>query len=226
MTIEHDLRLHQEVVLLALKDEKGTPAASMYTFALAGAVLTELCLEDRLALEERKRGKPLVTLRSGTQIGDPVLDDALLQLQNAKRRANAATWVQRWAKSRLLHETARRLAQQGVLRVEEKRVLLLFNRTVYPEMDPGPERRLIERIRIAIFGDAEVDARTAAIVTLSNAAGLLNPVFGRKELKARKGRIQGMAEGDAVAEATRAAIQAAQAAVAVAAATAATSATT
>jgi len=225
MAHEHDLRLHQEVVLLALKDEKGTPAASMYRFALAGAVLTELFMEDRVGLEERKRGKPLVMLQSGTQIGDPVLDDALLQIQNARRRANTVTWVQRWAKGQLLHETARRLARQGVLRVEEKRVLLLFNRTVYPEMDPGPERRLIERMRAAIFGDAEVDARTAAIVALSHAAGLLNPVFGRKELKARKKRIAALTEDDAVADATRAAIQAAQAAV-VAATAAATSAAT
>jgi hypothetical protein len=225
MAIERDLRLHQEVVLLALKDQKGTPVASTYTFALAGAILTELFLEERVGLEERKRGKPLVTLQSGTQIGDPVLDDALRQVREAKRRANAVTWVQRWAKPRLLHETARRLAQQGVLRVEEKRVLLLFNRTVYPEMDPGPERRLIERMRTAIFGDDEVDASTAAIVTLAHAAALLNPIFGRKELKGRKKRIAALSEGDAVGEATRAAIQAAHAAV-VAATAAATSAAT
>lgn len=221
----HELRLHEEILLLTLKDEKGTPAWGHYTFAMAGAILTELVLEDRVRLEERRgRKKPLVDLVSATQIGDPTLDDALRQVRTAKRRAAAETWVQRWARNKLLHDTARRLAQRGILRIRQKRVLLLFSRRVYPAMDPGPEERLIERMREAIFGDGTVAPRTAAVIALAQVADLLKPVFGGRELKGRKQRLKEMAEGDLVAEATRAALQAAAAA-ATAAATAATVAT-
>ena len=227
MNTEPELRLHEEILLLTLKDEKGTPAWGHYTFALAGAVLTELVLEGRVRLEERRRRKPLVDLVSATMIGDPVLDDALRKVRTAKRRATAGSWIQRWARGRLLHETARRLVQRGILRIEEKRVLLVFSRTAYPEMDPGPEERLIERMRAAIFGDDEVDARTAAVISLAGVADLLKPIFG-KELKNRKDRLKALAEGDAVAEVTRAALQAVQAAVvaATAASAAATTAAT
>lgn len=211
-----DLQLHQEMVLLALKDDKGTPAAGMYPYALAGAILTELVLEERVRLEERKRGKPLVDLVSGTQIGDPVLDDALRQVRTAKRRAAADRWIGRWAKGKTMHEVARRLVLMGILKAKEQRVLLVFSRTVYPTMDPGPEQRLIERIRAALDSDDDVDPRTAAVITLAHAADLLKPIFGAKVLKEKKDRLKTLAEGDAVTEAAQAAINAAKAAVAIA----------
>lgn len=224
MSPDPELRLHEEVLLLTLKDEKGTPAWTQYTYALAGAILAELVLEERVRLEERKRRKPLVHLVSATQIGDPILDDALRAIRVARRRATAGTWIQRWARNRLLHETARRLARRGILQAREKRVLLLFSRTVYPELNPEPEQRLIERMRAAIFGSDDVDARTATVISLAGAADLLKPIFG-KELKGRKDRLEALAEGDAVSEVTRATVQAVRAAV-VAAGTAATAAAT
>lgn len=223
---DHELRLHEEILLLTLKNEKGTPAWGQYTYALAGAVLTELVMEERVKLEPRRgRKKPLVDLVSATQIGDPVLDDAIRQVRMAKRRATAGTWVQRWAKNKLLHDTARRLAQRGILRTQQKRVLLLFSRRIYPEIDPGPEERLLERMRAAIFDDGEVDSRTAAVIALAQVADVLKPAFGAKELKGRKKRLKELAEGDMVAEATRAAVQAATAAAAAAAAAATAAAT-
>lgn len=99
--------------------------------------------------------------------------------------------------------------------------MVLFSRTVYPELDPVPERRVIERIREAVLGDGPVDGRTAALVSLAHAAGLLRPVFDRKTLRAKKARLAHLAEGDVAAEAAREAIQAVQAAVLAATAAAA-----
>lgn len=217
-----DLRMHEELVLLTLKDDKGTPGASMYTYSLAGAILAELLLEGRVQLQPRRRRKPLVDVASATQTGDPVLDKALRAVHTAKRRAALDTWIRRWARTATLHETARRLSWKGVLRTREKRVLLLFSRTVYPELDPEPERRFIERLRTAIFEDGEADERTAALVSLADAADLLRPVYGRKELRARKKRIAALAETDAAAGAVGATIEAVRRAITAARAAAAT----
>lgn len=212
------LGLHEEVVLLALRNEKGTPAASMHAYALAGAILTELLLADRIGLEHRRRGQPLVDVVRATQTGDPVLDDALERIRRSKRRAALDRWVSRFARTATMHATAVRLSRKGILGIEEKRVLLLFSRTVYPEVDPGPERALVERLRRAIFGQEPVDGRTAALVALAHAAGLLRTHFPARELKARKARIRSLTEGHEVADATRAAVAAVQAAVVAAAA--------
>jgi Golgi phosphoprotein 3 len=225
MATHHDLRLHEETLLLALKDEKGTPAGSMYSYAMAGAILTELLLEGRVRAVPRRRGKPLLEPADSAMIGEPVLDDALRRIREARRRATLATWVSRLARRAMVQATAERLARKGVLRAEEKRVMVLFSRTVYPELDPAPERRLIERIRSAVLGDGPVDERTAAAVALAHAAGLLRPLFDRKVLKARKVRLAEISEGAVAAEAAREAIQAVQSAV-IAATTAATAAST
>jgi len=77
---------------------------------------------------------------------------------------------------------------------------------------------LIERLRQAIFGDAgEVEARTVVLVSLADSAGILKVVFDKKELKARKDRIEQVINGETMGKAAKEAIQAMQAAVMVAA---------
>jgi Golgi phosphoprotein 3 len=216
MGTRYDLGLHEEVVLLAHKNEQGTPAGAMNAQALAGAIVTELILAERIVLEPRRRGKPLVDLVRATQTGDPVLDDALNRIRTAKRRASVDQWVSRFARAETLHATARRLSRRGILRVEDKRVLLVFNRTVYPEIDPWPERVLIQRLEEAIFGDGEVDARVAVLVALADATGLLKVPFPTKALRGRKKRIKELAEGAGVTDVARATVEAVRAAVAAA----------
>ena len=60
MAEDAGLFLHEEILLLALKDEKGTIApGTLYQYALGGAVLAELLLRRHIGLVEY-RGKKLV----------------------------------------------------------------------------------------------------------------------------------------------------------------------
>lgn len=227
-----DLLLHERALLLALHDERGTiHRAGMYSYAVAGGLLAELFLEGRLQLRERPRKKALVEVARPSRVGDPLVDEVLERIRTARRRANLETWVSRVAHTaRLKHRVARRLVRKGVLREREDRVLLLFRRTIYPALDPGPERELVASLREAILGDGpDVDPRTAILASLGWRAGLLHGVLDRGELKARKPRLEALGQGDAVAGATKAAIAAVQAAVTattIAASVAATSAAT
>jgi golgi phosphoprotein 3 len=224
----HELPLHEEVLLLALRDEEGTTAAGgMYAYALGGAILAELLLRDRVRLEPVKKSD-LVVVKTGTQTGERVLDEALDKIRTAKRRAAARTWVHRFAQTpRLKVRIAERLRQKGILKVAEDRVLWVFTRRVYPELDPAPERRIVERLRAAILSDdPPPDARTALLASLAAAASLLGGVLEKDERKARKARIKELAKGQVAGEATTAAIEAVQAAVIVATTTAVTIAAT
>ena len=96
MPAKDSLYLHEEVMLLALRDEEGTIATgAWYQQAIAGAALAELLLSGRVEAEETKR--KLVDLVDSTPFGDPILDECLEKMRTAKRRASLRTWVSRFS---------------------------------------------------------------------------------------------------------------------------------
>ena len=134
------------------------------------------------------------------------------------------TWVSRFAHVRnVKHRVAQDLCRSGVLKADEDKVLWIFRRKIYPEVDPRPEREIIQRLDKAIFGVSPVDGRTTALVAIAHSSNLLKNAFEKKRLKERKHRIQDIVDGNAAGKAAKDAVQAAQAAAALAAAVAAAS---
>ncbi|MBK7404815.1 MAG: GPP34 family phosphoprotein [Phycisphaerales bacterium] len=208
------LHVYQELLLLALRDERGTPLGSWGAQALAGGVIADLALAGRISLEGKRA---IVHLENAEPMEDPVLDAAMLRLAEAKRRAAASTWVQRFATGKTFHMAAGRLCELGVLRADTEKVLLIFDRRVYPEINPEPEREVVERMREAIFTEREdIDAPTVLLVSIASATELLGAHFPKKELRARKKRIEGLKAGDAVGQAAAKAVEAVRAAIMVA----------
>ena len=110
---------------------------------------------------------------------------------------------------RLKHRIATQLCKRGILQVAEDKVFLFFTRKVYPEINPEPEKALIERLRKAIFTNTtDIDPRTVILLSLANSAGLLKLVFDRGELKSRKARIEQIVNGEMVGEGAKEAIEA------------------
>ena len=215
MTTQNNLFLHEEVMLLALRDEEGTIASgTMYSYAIGAAVLAELLLSERIAVEKVRRRK-FVNLVSSTPLGDPLIDECLEKISCAKRRAVLQTWVSRFTNVKnLKHRVAQRLCDRGILRASEDKILLIFTRKIYPEINPEPEREMIERLRQAIFTDiADVAPRTVVLLSLANSTGLLNVVFNKKDLKSRRAHIKQVVNGEMTGKAATEAIQAMQAAV-------------
>ncbi len=217
MATRNALYLHEEILLLALKDEKGSFVLASYEMALGGAILAELLLQKRIGVEESRK-QTLVKRLSAKRTGDPVLDEALRKVGDAKRRASLRTWVPRFAGlKRVKHRVAEGLCRRGILRTDEDKVLLIFTRKIYPEVDPGPEREIIARLRRAIFTETkEVDPHTVVLLSLANSTDLLRVIFDRKKLKARKKRIEKIVNGEIIGKATKEAVAAVQAAVMVA----------
>jgi hypothetical protein len=64
----NNLFLHEEIMLLALRDEEGTIASgSMYNFAVGGAIIAELLLSQRIAVDQSKK-KKLVSVINPEQL--------------------------------------------------------------------------------------------------------------------------------------------------------------
>ena len=211
------LRLHHELLLLALSDDEGTVAFSgMLGIGLGGALFTELLLADRIAIVDSgsRWTKQLVEVRDATPFGEAVLDDALARLRDAKRRAAPSTTVSKLGSvPKLRHSVAQELCRAGVLRETEQQILVLFRRRVYPSVDKRPEQGLIRRIKAVLDGGKAPDPRMAALIGIADATGSLAAIYDRKARRALKPRLKAIAESSVGGKAAREAVAAAQAAV-------------
>lgn len=213
-----NLFIHEEIMLLALKDEEGTIASgAMYNYAVGGAIIAELLLSQRIAVDQSKK-KKLVSVINPEQLNDPLIDEWLINMSSSKRQKTLQDWVSRIAGTKdLKHRVAAQLCQRNILKMNEESILLLFTRRIYPEINPRPERLIIDRLKNAIFTDTDdVDARTIVLLSLAKSANILPFIFGKKEIKQRKKRIEQIINGDLAGKATKEAIEAMQAAVMVA----------
>jgi golgi phosphoprotein 3 len=175
------LSLAEELLLLALNDEKGTvlmAGATGLPYGLAGALLGELIDAGLLRIE----GKTLVAAPGGPA-RDEYLDGILSQVRSAKRARDLRYWVGRIGRSggKIKAKIADRLVGKGILQREEHRVLLIFPTTRFPQVDPMPEYGARERIRAALRGMTPPDERTAALIGLAYACGLIGQLFDKSE---------------------------------------------
>jgi golgi phosphoprotein 3 len=206
------LYLYEEILLLALLDEKGTTGACSPEMAIAGAVLAELLMDRRIALSADR--KQLVELLDATPYGDPVIDLCLERIRTAKRRASAQSWVSKLCGIKdLTHTAARQLVARKIVRADEDTVLLLFKRRIYPQINPVPERAILKRLAEAILTDTpKVDPRTIVLLALAKGGNLLRRGFKSGDLWRRRKRIQAVIKGEGIAVTARDAVEAAQAA--------------
>ena len=153
MNTRENLHLYEEVFLLALKDKEGTVFATVnYRHALAGAIIAELLLRNIAKVENSRWGKFLV-LNNDLPVGDEILDECISRVSKAKRRAQVKDWVQRIANMpKMKTRVAQQLCRKKVLKEQEEKVLFIFKHRIYPEVDPRPERNIINKLEKAIFG--------------------------------------------------------------------------
>lgn len=207
------LHTYQEITLLALKDEKGTVSIQNFSQVLAGAILAELILKNRISVSEDK--KRMIDLVDSTETGDPLLDECIAKIAAAKRRARIQTWIGRFAAIKHLHHrAAQSLCDLGILDKTTDKVLFVFDRTIYPEINPKPEREILARLEKAIFTPTNnLRVEDVLLVSLADASNMLNGIFGRARLKPQRKRIKQIVEGDTAGQATREAIVAIQVAI-------------
>jgi len=206
------LHLYEKAMLLILKDKEGTVGISFFNYILAGALLAELLLEERLVAEGKDH---TLTASDPTTLQDDLLDECLNLIHTAPKQHSAQHWIAHIGCIKDLKDRiARRLCQRSILREDEGKVLMFFTRKIYPEVDPGPEQALIAELKKAVFTDThEISPHTVALVSLGNSTGLLNSTFDRKDLKKRKQRIEAIASGEVAGAAAGAASAAAQRAI-------------
>jgi hypothetical protein len=208
------LPLHQEVLLLALSDDKGTFNSGMYLYAVAGAMVSELMLLERIVCNDDKQQTVAVIDDSPTDHVE--LNELLELIDQAPRNQGLQHWVSAAAGfDGLNHRVAKSLCQEGILKPGERKILFVFSQRTYPEVDGTWEDHIRRRMADVMFHPGtEPDVRTAALIAFAYHADLLKPNFVPEELKQHRFRIKELANGNILAAgATKATIEALQAAI-------------
>ncbi|MGK5553245.1 GOLPH3/VPS74 family protein [Actinomadura kijaniata] len=219
------LTLAEEFLLLALRDDTGKPMVdgTRLKAALAGAAIVELALDGALRLTgpdepHHKPGRLAAT-------GGPVTHErfaGLVELVDGRKPKDAvsrAAGFNSWRGDRgrdLRDALLADLAEAGALREEQGRVLGLFPSRAWKPADPGVEAEILERVRAAVVAGTDPDPRTAALVALVHAVGLLPKLFPEADRKELRRRGKEISERDWGGEAVRKAIQEIQGAVLIA----------
>ncbi|MDT0202763.1 GPP34 family phosphoprotein [Nocardioides sp. AE5] len=205
--------LAEDLLLLLLDDETGKLDATWIDPLLGGAMLTELAAGE--LLEVRKGGTwsraKVHVLPGATPPGDPLLTGALGVV--AERERTAQDLVNRLGKG-LKDALLARLAERGIIRLEEGRFLGIFPTKRWPTVDSSHEDEVRRHLAAALLHGVTPTQHTAALVSLLHAADRAHKVLDNQGLPARqvKARAKEIAEGDWAAKAVRDAISAAQAA--------------
>ena len=197
-----------EELFLLLRRDDGKPesASAQRGYGLAAAVVTDLVLAERVTLSDDK--DPRMTVLVPGPAGHPVLDAAMARLEQRDDKLLSTLVTDR--KLALERPVASALADAGVIRVEEKRAMGLVPER-FPVVDPEPERRLREQLRLVLHGGTPrtEDATLLAILQGLGVAGKVleaeKGTLGRRELKRRIEEVStDIKAGEAVAKAVAA----------------------
>ncbi len=203
------LTIAEELLLLAHGDDgKRLIGSTELDRGVAGALIVELALAGRLAVEDNR-----LVVRNASPTGDPELDAALHRIAEEDKRRKPKWWVEKLDSKQVNERVLTRLAERGVLREETHRILGFLPTTRYPAQDPGLESEVRERLYRAVMGADQPDDHTVALAALLHACGLSRKVIPEVDRATLKRRMKELTEGEWAGKAVKDAIEAAQAVV-------------
>ncbi len=200
------LRFAEEIVLLLLNDENGRLArvsSWSLNYALAGAVLMDLAMENRIDTDLEK-----LVLIDPSPVGDSLLDPTLADIVAGEER-DSRFWVERTAgrAEEIREEALARLVNRGILERRDDRFLWVFRSRRYPTVQGEAEKEVKRRIMEVLFSDEIPDPRDVVIICLADACGIFQQLLSRHELNNASARIQQVRRLDLIGQAMSQAIQ-------------------
>ena len=200
------LRFPEEIILLLLDDEGGNfvrvPEWSMQC-ALAGAVLMDLALENRIDTDPNQ-----LILVDSTPVGDDLLDPTLARIAEATETHDTRFWIQDTAQRayQIRERVLERLVNHGILHVRDESFLWVFQSRRYPVVDGKADREVKLRILEVLFSDEIPDPRDIVIVCLAEACGIFRELLSRRELEHATARIEQVRKLDLIGQAVSQAV--------------------
>lgn len=205
------LRFAEELLLLLLKEDAGdlafVPERSLHC-ALAGAVLMDLALENRIDTDLEQ-----LMVVDRTPVGDDLLDPVLARISADPKPRNAEHWVRRVAKNgeQIRGVALRRLVQAGVLRSAEDGEIVpsptVARAGRYPIVEDKAEQEVRLRVMGVLFSNDVPSPRDVVVICLADACGAFERILSKAELEDVRDRIDLVKRLDLIGQAVTRAVR-------------------
>ncbi|MFO7727838.1 MAG: GPP34 family phosphoprotein [Desulfonatronovibrio sp.] len=192
------LTFAEEILLLTLDDKKGAfrpISQEAIRIALAGALLMELALEERIDTDL----KSLMVI-STEPTGEPLMDEILLRLKKSDSQHPVSYWLNEiaWHMGKLREQVLQSLIKKGVLKIEDRKILWVFARRCYPLIDDREVKEVRLRLRELVFNQDIPDPREAVLIGLLYACNMVDTLFTEQELPEVMPRLTQLAKLDLI----------------------------
>ncbi len=200
----------EDLLLLAYDDEKGKPVGviSHLEHSLAGALLVELALLDRVDVTEEgdERGPGRIVVKDSSATGLGPLDEALERLAELEGKKPKDV-LDPLTKGGLTTKLLDGLAERGILRRENGKVLGLFPTTRWPAEDSRHEEGVKDQLRRVLVDGEYPDERTAVLIALLAHGTALRHVAGREHADVADRRAKEIAQGSWAGDSLRKSVE-------------------
>lgn len=183
------LNLIDELVLLALDDDKGTFVSNSLSFGygMAGAILFQLYMDGNIEILDKK-----VKIKEGSLTGDKALDFGLEKIIKSKKERSLKHWINKLGDNanHIQEATVNKLVSLDILALKEEKILWIFSNNKFPTKNETPENGLRLRLKEIIFNNKVPELNDVMLVSLVDSCELNNEVFGKLISKETKKRIK------------------------------------
>lgn len=187
------LNLIDELLLLALDDEKGTFISDSFSFVygISGAIMFELILANKIEVSNQK-----VCVKDKTKTGEKIPDDFLMLIIQSKKERTIKDWIQLFGEkaTKIIKQTIEKLIEKGILIKKKDKFLWVFSINNYPAQNSELENILRDRLHDIIINDKKPKLKEVMLLSLIDSCDLSSEVFGKEKSKAYKGKIKAITE--------------------------------
>ena len=189
------LRFSEEILLLLHDEDRGDFAPGLaphsLNIALAGAVLMDLALENRIDTDLDH-----LFLVDATPLDDGLLDPTLVDIARDTYTRDTNYWVAQTAKrgDEIRDKALARLINRGILESESEGIFFLSRLVSRSRRYPTIDGKTVEEVRLRImrvlFTDEIPDPRDIVIICLADACGVFKNILSQSELSEVQDRIE------------------------------------
>jgi hypothetical protein len=171
----------EALFILALDEDEGyivESALENLEIALAGAVLTELALQERIELRDNR-----VVVCKKECTGNPILDQVLNDILAETRLFKPRYWINTLAYQKMVKQIGNDLVDQGVLSRHKKRLRLAVSSGEEQVPSPSLKYGIKSHLREIVLAGGQPELADQVLLSFLHQANLLRLVFTVGERK-------------------------------------------